>query len=84
MHFILSDNSNYDFNVKVRCCGFVVFVNYVIDCECLGCVFCFRINYEERERHILDKFLFYNIPPKFFFLIFLFYFSSLQLNNYNG
>ena len=41
LHFILSDNDNYDFDVKVKCCEFVSFVNDVNDCECLGCVFCF-------------------------------------------
>ena len=39
--FILSDNDNYDFDVKVKRCGFVIFVNDVIDGRCLGCVFCF-------------------------------------------
>ena len=79
MHFILSDNGNYDFDIKVKRCRFVGFVKDVIDCGCLGCVFCFRINYEERERHILDKFLFYNIPPKFYF-IFYFFFISHHFN----
>ena len=27
----MSDNDNYDFDVKVGCCGFVGFVNDVID-----------------------------------------------------
>ena len=35
LHFILSDNGNYDFDVKVRRCGFLGFVNDVIDCGCL-------------------------------------------------
>ena len=39
--FILSDNDNYDFDVKARRCEFVIFVNDVIDCRCLRCVFCF-------------------------------------------
>ena len=34
LHFILSDNDNYDFDVKVGRCGFVGFVNDVIDCVC--------------------------------------------------
>ena len=50
MHFILSDNNNYDFDVKVGHCGFVGFVNDVIDCECLRCVFYFRI--KEKEKYI--------------------------------
>ena len=41
LHFILSDNNNYDFDVKVEHCRFVGFLNDVIDCECLGCVFFF-------------------------------------------
>ena len=43
MHFILSDNGNYNFDVKVRRCGFVGFVNDMIDCKCLEYVFCFKI-----------------------------------------
>ena len=41
--FILSDNDNYDFDVKFVSYKFVSFVNDIIDCGCLGCVFCFRI-----------------------------------------
>ena len=41
--FILSDKDNYDFDIKIRCCGFVCFVNDVIECECLRCIFYFRI-----------------------------------------
>ena len=64
------------------------FVNDIIDCGCLEYVF-FFLNYGERERHILYQLLFYNIPPKFLFFIFylllyIFNFSLLQLNNYNG
>ena len=51
LHFILSDNNYYDFDVKVRRCGFVGFVNDVIDYGCLECVFCFRI--KEKEKDIL-------------------------------
>ena len=32
LHFILSDNSNYDFDIKVRRYGFVGFINDEIDC----------------------------------------------------
>ena len=65
------------------------FVNNVIDCECLGYVFCFKIGEKEKQLHILYELLFYNIPPKFLFFIFylllyIFNFSLLQLNNYNG
>ena len=34
LNFILSDNGNYDFDVKVGHCGFVGFVNDVIECGC--------------------------------------------------
>ena len=44
LHFILNDNGNYDFDVKVVHCGFVGFVNDVIDCGCLIYVVCFRIS----------------------------------------
>ena len=63
LHFILSDNGNYDFDVKVDHCKLVGFVKDVIDRKCLRCVFC--------ERHILYQHLFYNIPPKFFFFFFI-------------
>ena len=43
LHFILNDNGNYYFDVKVGRCGFVGFINGVINCECLGYVFVFRI-----------------------------------------
>ena len=37
LHFILSDNGNYDFDVKVERCGLVDFLKAMIDCGCLGC-----------------------------------------------
>ena len=43
LHFILSNNDNYNFDVKVERCGFVSFVYFVIDYGCLGCVFYFII-----------------------------------------
>ena len=52
LHFILSDNDNYDFDVKVGCCGYVDFVNDVIDCRYLGCVFCFRIKEKKNAFYI--------------------------------
>ena len=68
LHLISNNNNNYDLGVKVRCCGFVDFVNDVTDYECLECVFYFRI--KEREKRILYQFSFYNIPPKLFFFFF--------------
>ena len=35
LHFMLSDNSNYDFDIEVKCCGLVSFLKVVIDCGCL-------------------------------------------------
>ena len=49
LHFILSDNGNYDFYAKIICCGFVDFVNDVINYECLEFVFCFRIKEKEKD-----------------------------------
>ena len=69
LHFILSDNDNYNFDVKVRRCGFVGFVNDVINCGCLKCVFCFKIKEKEKDKFYITFILFYNIPPKLFFLI---------------
>ena len=50
--FILSNNDYYDFDVKFRYYGFVGFVNKVIDCECLRCVFCFRNKEKEKRCHL--------------------------------
>ena len=52
-HFIFNDNSNYDFDVNVERCGFVGFVNNVINYECLRYVFCFRIKEKEKEKNIV-------------------------------
>ena len=45
LHFILNDNGNYDFDVKVERCGFVGFVNDVINCECLGYIYIYIFIY---------------------------------------
>ena len=76
LHFILSDNGNYDFDIKVGHCGFVGFINDVIDCGCLGYVFCFRIKEKEEVTFYIN---FYSI----IFLQFFFSFSLLKFNNYN-
>ena len=74
--FIGPINGNYDFDVKVECYGFVGFVNDVISRGCLGCVFYFRIKKKERDTFYIN----------FYSIIFIqrFFFSLLQLNNYNG
>ena len=53
LHFILSGNNNYDFYVNIGRCGFIDFVNDVIDCRCLECVFCFRM----RKTHFISTFV---------------------------
>ena len=73
LHFVLSDNGNYDFDVKAKCCRLVSFVKAVIGREYLGCVCCFIIK-DKKQRHILYQPLFYYIPPKNLF-IYLFLFT---------
>ena len=68
MHFILRDNDNYNFDVKVKCCRFVSFVKDVIDCECLRCVFCFIIKEKEKITFYIN-FYFTIFMQSFFFLI---------------
>ena len=53
LHFILNDNGNYDFDVKVEHCRFVSFVNDVIDCECLGYVFFLELRKKRKTHSIL-------------------------------
>ena len=48
------------------------FVNDVINYGCLECVFYFRIKEKTHTHtHILYQLLFYNIPQKLFFILFL-------------
>ena len=77
LHFILSDNDNYNFDVKDKCCGFVGFVNDVIDCGCLGCIFCFRIKVKEKDTFYINFYSIIIVQSFFFFS------SLIQLNNYN-
>ena len=77
MHFILSDNGNYDFDIKVvGHCGFVGFIKDVIDCWCLGYVFCFRIKEKEKATFNIN---FYSIifRQSFFFFFSSHYFNSI-------
>ena len=67
LHFILSDNDNYDFDVNVRCCRYVDLVNDVIDYRCLRCVFCFRI--KGKKRRILYKLLFIIFHQSYFLFL---------------
>ena len=57
LHFILSDNGNYDFDVKVGHCGFVGFVNEVIDCGCLECVYFVLELRKKRNTHSISTFI---------------------------
>ena len=72
LHFILSDNSNNDFDIMVECCGFEGFINNVIDCGCLECVFYFRIKEKEKVIFYIN---FYSII--FLQMIFFHYFNSI-------
>ena len=58
LHFILSDNDNYDFDIKARSCEFVGFANDVIDYGSLECVFCFKIKEKEKYTFYIN---FYSI-----------------------
>ena len=55
LYFTLSDNNEYNFDVKVRHYGFVSFVNDVINYGCLRCVFCFKITKKNKK----EKDIFY-------------------------
>ena len=69
LHFILSDNNDYDFDVKVKRCGFVSFVNDMINCGCLGCVFCFRIKKKEKNTFYINFYSIIYVKSFFFFFI---------------
>ena len=70
LHFILSDDSNnYNSYVKVKCCRFVGFVKDVIDCECLRCVFCFRIKEKEKIAFYINFYSTIFLQNCFLFLI---------------
>ena len=58
LHFVLSDNDDYDFDVKVERCEFVGFVNDVINRGCLRCVFYFSIKEKEKDTFYVN---FYSI-----------------------
>ena len=76
MHFILNNNDNYNFDIKVGHCGFMDFVNNVIDCGCLGYVFYFKIKEKEKDIFYIN---FYSIIFLQSF-IYLFIFISHYFN----
>ena len=69
LYFILNDNDNYYFNIKVGHCKFVGFVNDVIDCEYLGYVFCFRIKEKEKDTFYINFYSIIFLQSCFLFLI---------------
>ena len=82
LHFILNNNDNYNFDIKVGRCGFMDFVNNVIDYGCLGYVFYFKIKEKEKDIFYIN---FYSIIfLQSFYFYFYFYFSLLQLDYYIG
>ena len=56
LHFILTDNSNYDFDIKVELYEFVGFVNDVIDYGCLDVYFVLRLR-RKRKTHSISTFI---------------------------
>ena len=71
LHFILSDNDNYHFDVKVRRCGFMGFVNDVIDYGYLGCVYCFRNKEKDQKKKIYIIFYSIIFLQSFYFHFFI-------------
>ena len=79
LHFILSDNNNYNFDAKARCCGFVNFVNNVIDCRCLRGVFCFRIQEKEKDIFYINFYSIIFLQSCFFFFLIYHYFNWILI-----
>ena len=69
LHFILSDNSNDDFDIKVERCGFEGFINNVIDHECLECIFCFRVKEKEKIIFYVNFYSITFLQSCFFFFL---------------
>ena len=64
--FILNDNDNYDFNIKIRRYEFLDFVNDVIDYGCLEYVFYFIIKNKEKDIFYIN-FYYITFLQSFFF-----------------
>ena len=75
LHFILSDNGNYDFDIKVRRCEFVGFINDLIDCRCLECVFFFF-------SHYFNSIIIMNMYVQFIIVVFMM--NSLLIKFYKN
>ena len=70
LHFILSDNGDYDFDIKVGRWGFMGFVNDMINCGCLECVFCFSIKEKEKDTFYINFYSVIFLQSWFFFCFF--------------
>ena len=70
MHFILSDNGNYDLDIKIGHYGFVDFINDVIDFGCLEYIICFRIKEKKKKDTFYIKFYSTMFLQSFSFLFF--------------
>ena len=70
LRFILSDNSNDNFDIKVERCGFEGFINNVIDRECLECVFCFGVKKKEKIIFYVNFYSIIFLQSFFFFFFF--------------
>ena len=73
LHFILSENSNYDFDVRVERCRFVGFINDVIDCRCSGCIFRFKIKGKEKDTFYIDFYFIMFLQSCCYFFFFSFF-----------
>ena len=81
LHFISSDNNNYYFDVKVERCGFMGFINDVIDCGCLGFVFCFRIKEKEKDNFYINFYSIIFLQSFFFFFLISCHFNGIIIMN---
>ena len=57
LNIYIDNNNNYDFDVKVKRCGFVGFVYDVINCECLGYIYIFLELRRKRKIHYISTFI---------------------------
>ena len=76
LHFILSDNGDYDFDVKVGCCEFVGFIYDVINHGCLRCVFCFRIKDKEKDTFYINFYSIIFLQSCCFCFVFFFHYFN--------
>ena len=77
MHFILSDNGNYDLDIKIGHYGFMDFIIDVIDFGCLEYIICFRIKGKKKKKKDTFYIKFYSTMFLQSFL-FLFLYTSID------